>query len=430
MRDLARIVGTEHVLEGEQLEDASASRGISGRARALVRPASAEQVAAVFAWCYAHDVPLIARGGATGFSGGAVPRSGDEVVLELGRLDRVLAFDPGLWRMHVQAGLSTRHVARIARESGLFYPPDPGAAEQSQIGGNIATNAGGPHTFKYGSTGAWVTGLEACLAPGELVRIGGPQRKDAAGYDLRGLLVGSEGTLGIVTAAWLRLIPAPLQRQVACACYPDARTGCAGVRAVLEAGVQASALEYLDAGALAAAPRDGLAGEFAVIAEADAAGVLPELLEALAPGAISLVEADPAEIWRWRDGVSIAVTARRGGKLSEDICVPLDRLEAAIEGTVAIGVRHGLEACSWGHAGDGNLHSTFLLGPGESADDAAQELFELAAALGGTVSGEHGMGQVKRPLHLDSAARAANAAIKRALDPKGLLNPGKKVFDL
>ncbi|MGI8557832.1 MAG: FAD-binding oxidoreductase [Solirubrobacteraceae bacterium] len=429
MRDLERIVGAEHVLAGRELEDASSSRGISGIARAIVRPGSAEEVRAVLAWCYSHDVALVPRGGGSGFSGGAVPVSQEEVVLELSRLDRVLQFDPGLWRIHVQAGLRTSHIQRIARESGLLYPPDPGAAEQSQIGGNIATNAGGPHAFKYGVTGAWVTGLEAALPPGDLVRLGGPHRKDSAGYDLRGLLIGSEGTLGIVTAAWLRLIPAPSRRDVVCAFYADSARGCAAVLSVLEAGVQAAALEFLDAGALAAAPRAGFprAG-FAVIAEADAPGVLADLLDALGPGSLGVREEDPAELWRWRDRVSIAVTAQRGGKLSEDICVPVEQLEHAIEGTLEIAGRHGLQACSWGHAGDGNLHSTFLLGPGESANAAAHELFELAVQLGGTVSGEHGMGQVKLPLHLSEPERAANRALKRALDPKGLLNPGKKRF--
>jgi FAD/FMN-containing dehydrogenase len=150
---------------------------------------------------------FLAEGG-TGFAAGAVPLSGG-VVVALKRLTRVRSFDPLLWRIWVEAGLKTADLGRLVRESGLFFPPDPGAAEQSQIGGNIATNAGGPHAFKYGVTGAWVTGLEAVLPPGEIVSVGGAIRKDVAGYDLKALLVGSEGTLGIVTAARLRLLPAP-----------------------------------------------------------------------------------------------------------------------------------------------------------------------------------------------------------------------------
>jgi FAD/FMN-containing dehydrogenase len=275
------------------------------------------------------------------------------------------------------------------------------------------------------------------LAPGELVRVGGPLRKDVAGYDLVSLLCGSEGTLGVVTAAWLRLIPAaPVALPVA-AFYPSVREGCDAVERVLGSGVVPATIEYLDAGALRAAagsfpgpvPDDAA---FLVVCEADTTeSDRDALLEALGAGALA---PDAGELWRWRDGVSIAVTAQRGGKLSEDVAVPLDRLAAAVEATVAIGERHGLEACSWGHAGDGNLHSTFLLDPGddaqrERAEEAAGELFAMAVALGGTVSGEHGIGWLKRgqlSRQWAPAAVAAHRAVKDALDPKGLLNPGKK----
>ncbi len=153
-------------------------------------------------------MPIVPRGGGTGFTGGAVPLDGG-VVLSLERLTKIRHLDPGLWRAAPEAGVITADLRRRARENGLLFPPDPGSAEQSQLGGNIATNAGGPHAFKYGVTGAWVTGLEVVLAPGELVTIGGPIRKDVAGYDLKSLLIGSEGTLGVVTAAWVKLIPAP-----------------------------------------------------------------------------------------------------------------------------------------------------------------------------------------------------------------------------
>src|SRR6185437_12449220 len=209
--ELVALLGADAVLDGSDpvySRDATETRGIEGRADAVVFPQTTEQVAQVLAWCYEHDVPLTPRGGGSGFAGGAVPVEGG-VVLALDRLDRVRAFEPLLWRMHVEAGVSTKRVQQLARESGLLFPPDPGAPEQSQIGGNIATNAGGPHAFKYGVVGDWVTGIEAALPPGELVSVGGPIRKDVAGYDLKRLLVGSEGTLGIVTAAWLKLLPAP-----------------------------------------------------------------------------------------------------------------------------------------------------------------------------------------------------------------------------
>jgi FAD/FMN-containing dehydrogenase len=360
----------------------------------------------------------------------------------------VRSFDPLLWRACFEAGVRTASVRRLARESGLFFPPDPGAAEQSHIGGNVATNAGGPHAFKYGVTGAWVTGIEAVVMPGEVVSVGGPVRKDVAGYDLRALLVGSEGTLGVITAVWLRLLPAPEAFLPVASFYEGAEAGCAAIERVLGNGIPAAALEFLDAAALAAAG-PSFPGElppgagFLVIAEADGSAaearrLRDDLVEVLAEDALGVVSPEePAEVgalWRWRDGVSIAVTAQLGGKVSEDIVVPLDRLAEAIGETIAIGERNGLPTCSWGHAGDGNLHSTFMVDPRDEetiqrAEGAAGDLFDLAVRLGGSVSGEHGVGWVKRgrlALQWTPAALELHERIKQAFDPKNLLNPGKK----
>jgi glycolate oxidase subunit GlcD len=445
---LASIVGAAAVLPGTTaayLEDAT---GFRGHANAIVLPASAEEVAAVLAWCYERDVAVIPRGGGTGFAGGAVPVDGG-VVVGLERLNRVRSFDPLLWRIQVEAGVRTAEVRRLARENGLFFPPDPGAAEQSQIGGNIATNAGGPHAFKYGVTGRWVMGLEAVVPPGEIVSVGGPIRKDVAGYDLKSLLIGSEGTLGIVTAAWLRLLPAPETFLPVVAFYGSTDAGCAAIERVLGSGLVPAALEYLDRGALAAAgaafpgsvPADA---HFLVIAEADgsaqgAVRIQRGLVEALAEDALAVrapaAPADLTALWRWRDGISFAVSSQTGAKVSEDIVVPVDRLRDAILGTVEIGAQHGLAACSWGHAGDGNLHSSFLLDATDRtararADAAVAELFTLATRLGGSISGEHGVGWLKRGQlgrQWSPRALALHAAVKQAFDPKGLLNPGKKV---
>lgn len=431
--DLAAIVGADHVQRDAVLQDAS---GLRGGAGALVVPGSAREVAAVVAWCYARDVAMIPVGGRSGYSGGIVPRpaDADAVAIALDRLDAIRSFEPLSWRMHAEAGVRTATVARRARENGLLFPPDPGAAEQSQLGGNLATNAGGPHAFKYGVTGRWVTGVEAVLAPGELVTFGGPARKDVAGLDLRALLIGSEGTLGIITAAWLRLVPAPAAALPVAAAFGSVREGCAAIDAVLGSGVVPAAVEYLDGRCVAAAPPPFLEADGAgllVVCEAESAHDRDELLDALGAGAVS---PPAAEVWRWREGVSIAVRAARGEKLSEDIAVPVERLADAIEGTIAIGERHGLEGCSWGHAGDGNLHSSFLLDPGDEAmraraDAAARDLFDLARALGGTASGEHGIGLLKAgqlSRQWSPAAVRAARAVKRALDPKGLFNPGKK----
>jgi glycolate oxidase subunit GlcD len=442
----------ELVLDGPRLRetgsDGSGKRGPSGSAEALVFPTSTAEVASVLSWCYEHDVPIVPRGGGTGLAGGAVPSGG--VVISLEAMDAIRSIEPELWRMQAEAGVRTAHVHRVARENGLIFPPDPGASEQSTLGGNIATNAGGPHAFRHGVTGQWVTGLEAVLPPGEIVRLGGPIRKDVAGYDFLHLLIGSEGTLGIVTAAWLRLVPAPEAQAVVVCFYPDVAAGCTAAAAVLSSGIEATALEYLDAGALAASigsfPFSTPPGAaFAVVAEADGhpdevARVAGELGTALGEGAIAaplvLAERDQAkQLWAWRDGVSIAVAAQRGGKVSEDVVVPFDRLAEAIEATTAIGREQGLQACSWGHAGDGNIHATFLVdleAPEEleRAERAAEQIFDMAIALGGSISGEHGIGTLKTGRvrqALDATTVELQAKVKRVFDPKLLLNPGKKV---
>ena len=329
-----RIVGAAHVERDVWHRPTRAA--LAASRRCLSHPDSAEQVRELVAWAYANDVAILPGRRRTGFSGGIVPVSeGPALAIALDRLSRVRSFDPLLWRMEVEAGVTTATVQRLARENGLLFPPDPGAAEQSQIGGNLATNAGGPHAFKYGVTSRWVTGVEAVIAPGELVRFGGPVRKDAAGYDLRGLLIGSEGTLGIITAAWLRLTPAPAMAMPVIGGYDSIADGSRGDRggarlkrrarhARVSAGLclRHAPPPFLDAGDL----------DFMVICEAESEHERDALLEALGPTAATY---DPREVWRWRGGVSMAVRAVRGEKLSEDIAVPLDRLREAIERTLA-----------------------------------------------------------------------------------------------
>ena len=448
-RELRAIVGDEGVASqpGRYLTDIT---GLAGKADLVVLPATAEETAAVVSWCYEHDVPITPRGGGTGVAGGAVPFGG--VVLALDRLARVRQFDPLLWRLHVEAGVKTGTVHTLARDNGLMFAPDPGAAEQSQLGGNIATNAAGPHAYKYGATGTWVTGLEAVVAPGQVVSVGGPIRKDVAGYDLKSLLIGSEGTLGVVTAAWLRLIPAPEVTLPVAAFHRDVASGSDAILRVVGSGIGATAIEFLDGETLACAgqsfdgPLPNGAG-FLVIAEADgsveeAARVQAELIEALGEGALAVrAPADREEIdalWRWRGGLTFAVLACRGLALSEDIVVPLDRLAEAVLETAEIGRRHDLIGLSFGHAGDGNLHSTFLFSPDSEGERArallaCEELVDLAVRLGGSISGEHGTGWLKRgQLAKQWPPRAVelHEAVKRVFDPKGLFNPGKKVARL
>jgi glycolate oxidase subunit GlcD len=446
--DLRSLLPAEAIVEphSRYLADLM-GRGVQGTADAVVLPSTPEEVAAVMRFCYEHEVPLTARGGGTGLAGGAIPVQGG-VVVGFERLNRVRQFDPLLWRIHVEAGVTTAEVQRLARESGLRFPPDPGAAEISQIGGNIACNAGGPHAFKYGVTGHWVTGIEAVVPPGDVVRFGGPLRKDVAAYDLKSLLVGSEGTLGLVTAAWLRLIPAPELELPVIGLYRDADAGVTAIERVLASGAVPAAIEYLDGVTLqysGDAYPFGLPEEaaFMVITEADGAAaearrVAEALREALEEDAVAVhAPGEPtevAELWRWRAGAAFAILAQRGGAYSEDITVPLDRLRDVARETLAIGERRGVPALSFGHAGDGNIHSTFLFSPEDldeeqRADEACHDLFGLALQLGGTVSGEHGIGWLKRGQlehQLGPVGYDLHLRVKQLFDPKNLLNPGKK----
>ena len=457
--ELGRLVGGEHVLEAPEESpynrDASGRRGVEGRAEAIVLPGTAEEVAAVLAWCYEHDVAIVPRGGGTGMMGGAVAVDGG-VVCSLERLRRVRELAPELWRMLPEAGVPTRHVQRLARENGLMFAPDPGAAELSQIGGNVATNAGGPHALKYGVTGTWVAGLEAVLAPGELVQLGGWAGKDVAGYDLKSLLIGSEGTLGVITAVRLRLLPAPAAALPLVIFLGTRAEGCAAVEAVLAAGCRPSVLDFLDgdtlamlAGGYAAAvtSADGAparvpaAAGFALIVEvdgsdSDARAQRAELLEALGDAPLAVHEpADSAALWRWRDSINGVVTAARGAKVSQDVAVPVERLVEGLARFAQIAATHGLRSCAWGHAGEGNVHATVLVDPArgselDAAEAVGEALFEVVVELGGSIAGEHGVGWLKRGRlagQWEQRALDLHEQIKRTFDPKGLLNPGKKL---
>jgi D-lactate dehydrogenase (cytochrome) len=429
--------------------DATEAQGLEGTPSAVVLPASSEQVAAVVRWCYAHGLAIVPRGGGSGFSGGCVPVEGG-VVVDLSRMTRVRSFDPLLWRMHVEAGLRTSEVRRLARENGLLFPPDPGAAEQSQIGGNIATNAGGPHAFKYGVTGRWVTGLEAVVAPGEVIELGGAIRKDVAGYDLGSLLIGSEGTLGIITEVTLRLHGRP-EAVAAATCWFDSID--AAVNAVIlivQLGIPVARIELLDAlqvkasnaySKLALPETPMLFVEFhgSEASVAEQSQRFGEIAQELGGGPFDWATRAEArtKLWQARHDAYWAGRALRPGAaaFATDVCVPLSQLAQCVVETQRDIAESRLTAPILGHVGDGNFHLTMLVDLADAEEVARakvlhERLIARALAMDGTCTGEHGVGQGKMAYLVaehGEAALAAMRAVKQALDPHGIMNPGKIV---
>jgi glycolate oxidase len=409
----------------------------------LVRAASVDDVRATMRLAHEHRVPVVPRGGGTGVAGGAVAGPGT-VVLDLSAMDRVTTLDPVDEIAVVEPGVVTAHLDAAAREHGLMYPPDPASAAISTIGGNIATNAGGMRCVKYGVTREAVLGLDVVLADGRLLRTGRRTLKGVAGLDLTSLFVGSEGALGVIVGAAVRLRPAPVTTLTAAAAYDDVRAAAAACAAVSRERLQPSLLELLDQATLAVIDRAqgtdlAARGGALVIAQADGTGAHQEI------EAITAVLAKEATwVEQGADEVSSErlLAARRlalpsieafGRALIEDICVPRSRLADAIEGVEAIAARTGVAIYSFAHAGDGNLHPIIsydadLPAVPPAVHHAADAIFALALKLGGTVTGEHGIGLLKRgwlARELGPDSLDVHRALKLALDPHGVLNPGK-----
>jgi glycolate oxidase len=412
----------------------------------VVRPADAEAVGRVVAVAHRLRVPVVPVGGLTGLAAGALPRYGG-ISLSLERLDRILPIDRDNLRVSVGAGARTADVQRAALAADLFYPPDPGAFERSTIGGNVATNAGGPRCFKYGVTAEYVLALEAVSAQGRVFRTGAATRKNATGLRLAQLLVGSEGTLAVVTEVTLRLLAVPRARAAATASFDSVEAAGKAVAAIVRSGVVPSALELLDGPCLALVREqlDGMPladGAALLLVEVDGpdarqVGAEMERVSALLAGArereVAEGEEDVARLWAARRGLSSALTRATRDFLFQDVCVPVAAIPEALRRIGDIAQRHALRIPVFAHAGDGNLHPSILYDTAkgdqaERAHAAERDILRAALDLGGTISAEHGIGLLKLPFvreDLDPVALDQMRAIKRALDPRGILNPGK-----
>ncbi len=448
--ELRAIVGADFLLtRSEDLStyetDASIAQPL-GDALAVALPASTAEVAALVRVAAAHGVPVVTRGAGSGLAGGATPSAG-ALLISLNRIEQIVV-DRAQMKVRVGAGAVTAEVQRAAEAVGLFYPPDPSSQAASTIGGNLACNAGGPRCVKYGVTADYLLAVTAVLADGSVVRWGDGLAGQAPDSGLAQLLVGSEGTLGVITEATLRLIPLPRARRTSMALFDSLEEACATVEQIMAAGIVPAALELMDdaciaaveaylqlglpqnAGAMLLMLADGEPEEV----EADAAR-LAELARAGGARSVQLARnaADEANLWKARRAVSIALARVRPNRLGEDISVPLTQIAACVRRIKQISVEHGLPIVVFGHAGDGNLHPNILFDardPAEAARiwPAAEAIFAAALELGGTLSGEHGIGTLKRPFMrqaLGDTAIAAQRRIKAQLDPAGLLNPGK-----
>jgi glycolate oxidase len=405
-----------------------------------VRPADVAAVARVLAVANARRVPVVPVGGRTGLSGGAVPVRGG-IALSLERLDRISAVDRDNFTVSAGAGARTAAVQSAALAAGLFYPPDPASLARSTIGGNIAANAGGPRCFKYGLTADYVLSLEAVAADGRIFRTGRPTRKSTAGLRLAAVLVGSEGTLAVVTEATLRLVAAPGARVAATSSFDSVEAAGEAVVEIVRAGVVPSALELLDRDCVELL---GLAGGALLLVEVDGADEravaadLERLVPLLGEGVdVARDEAGVERLWALRRGLAPAIVASTRDFLFQDVCVPVSRIPEALRGIEEIGRRRRLRIPVFCHAGDGNLHPSVLFDrragdEAERARAAEEDVLRLALSLGGTISAEHGVGLLKLPWlaeELDPVALDQMGAIKRALDPNGILNPGKLLPD-
>ena len=454
LNQLRAAVGKEHVLTsdldrfGYSYDSSPVPLVPPNKPEVVVRPRSTAEVSAVMKIAFEHAISVTPRGAASGRTGGTVPLAGG-IVLTVDRMTDILELDEKNMMVTCQAGVRTMDLHDHCAKQGLFYPPDPASWKYSLIGGNIAENAGGMRAVKYGVTSNYVMGLEIVLADGTILNTGGKSIKNVTGYNLTQLIVGSEGTLAIVTQAILRLIPLPAKRGVMQVFFPSLDDGCNAVHAMLQQNIIPSAAELIDDVSLAAVARqrkmqldpaakacliieiDG-PDDASLAKQAEAIGKVVEAHHAVS-FRVAQTKAETEELWAIRRGLSSAVAATAPNRLGEDISVPRDAFPEAVRRLKELSRRSGLQIAVFGHAGDGNLHPSVLCDLSDPAQEklaheVVGEIFAIALAVGGTLSGEHGIGITKRPYIADALGEAGVGvlkSIKQAMDPKGILNPGK-----
>jgi glycolate oxidase len=446
---LREIVGAEQVLVDEEKVEPYAQDALKEKfpPEAVVLPQSAAEVSAILRLANERRFPVTARGGGVGYTGGAVPVEGG-IVVGTDRMNRIKEVSAENLYAVTEPGVTTYALQQAVEAVGLFYPPDPASYKNSYIGGNIAENAGGIRSAKYGVTKHYVLGLEVVLATGEVVRAGGRVSKNVVGFDLTGLVCGSEGMLGIITEATLKLLPLPEATRTVRATFKTMHAACACPAAFTRRRVTPVAIEVLDRNSIRA-----VESEFAFGIDPDAgalllvsvdggreevereARVVEEVVKSL--GGYDVLRSETREeedkLWDVRRALSPAIKKFGTLKLNEDVVVPRSRVPELIARVEEIGRRHDTFVVNFGHLGDGNIHVNFMCERADAdavrrAREAVRETFAASVELGGTISGEHGIGYVKAPylsMALGDTTIEAMRRIKLALDPQGILNPGK-----
>lgn len=448
---LRHLVGAENVLTD------SDSRETYGRDETeeyffppdiVVKPATALEISAILKIANDALVPVTPRGGGTGLSGGALPVFGG-IVLSLERMSRIIEIDRQNLQATVEPGVTTQRLQEEAERFALFYPPDPSSRGTSHIGGNLAECAGGPRAVKYGVTKDYVLALEAVLPTGDVISTGARVLKNVSGYNLTQLLIGSEGTLGIITRVHLRLIPLPKFRRVVLVAFRSLQEAAEAVAAIFQSGITPSALEFMERAAVEVAeerlgkkfPNSHAEAQLFLEVDGNHGGALDDEIMGIAEvvqarGAVDVLLATDRvridDVWALRRGIGEAVKSISPYK-EEDTVVPRTALPRLVRGVKEICARYGVRSICYGHAGDGNVHVNILK---DSLDDsrwravetAVREILELTVSLGGTISGEHGIGYSQRgflPIALSSLEIRLMREIKRVFDPRNILNPGK-----
>ncbi len=413
----------------------------------VVHPGSREEISAIMKLANDNKVPVFPRGAGSGFTGGSLPTSGG-IVLGLSRLDKIIEIDEENLVATVEPGVVTEEFQKAVEKVGLFYPPDPASLKVSTLGGNVAECAGGPRCVKYGVTKDYIIGLEIVTPTGDIIRTGGPTMKGVVGYDLTKLICGSEGTLAVITKIIIKLLPKPEAKKTMLVLFDSIDGAARAVSAIIRGKIIPTTLEFMDGRTLECVKN---ATDLVVPEEANAVLIIEvdgdrEFLDKQAARIADIIKPlgvvetriaeTPAEseaLWQIRRSVSASLRRVNPDKFNEDICVPRSKVPDMIRKIDRISDTYGIPIVNFGHAGDGNIHVNVMIdskipGQSEKAEKAIEEVFAGALELGGTMSGEHGVGIMKAPyieMELSNANIDYMKTIKKALDPNNILNPGK-----